>query len=216
MCEHVGAYPAGAYTEKQLRDTYSLVNFAGILTSTTVFRLEQYTDAHFAKAGKDLEREHDSLATSLQQAAVVPTAYWMKIKSLRTRELEEEYQFCKFALAGYYKPSSLQHNPYYSSCKEYADALASGDTTVVMLAWRKLKDAQKLNNGAPEALEQRFIQESAAPERMKYAKLELMTFGWYNCALQQTKYRDLPEQYHLRENYHKLFKTVKSDCEDVD
>jgi hypothetical protein len=215
-CENVGSYRAGAYTEQQLRATYHLVDFPGVLTHTTVFRLEEYTDAHFAKAGRDLRREYDSLATGLRQADVVPTAFWRQIQQLRLRELDENYQLARFALAGYHTPASLLHNAYSSSCRQYAEALASTDTAVVLHAWRQLIDEQKRHNGAPELLEERFIQEAASPDRLRYAKLQLMTFGWYNCAISHTKYSDLHDRYQLQQRYHQLFKSVKSECEDVD
>ncbi|QKG51859.1 hypothetical protein [Hymenobacter sp. BRD67] len=215
-CTNIGYFKAGAYTKKQLQDTYNLVNFPDVLTSTTALNFEDYNDSYFDKAGRDLRHEYDSLTNTLKKAQIVPTAFWLKVRELRTLELTENYQLYKFTLEGYYSPSSLYRNKYYSHCKKYADALASADTISVMRAWKNLIEVQKLNNGAPELLEERFAQESVSPARMKYAKLYLMTFGWYNCANHHTKYNDLYDQYRLRQNYHKLFKKVKSDCADVD
>lgn len=216
ICRNVGWYEAGAYTEKQLRDTYALVSSLGMMTSTTAFTIEDYTDAHFAKAARDLQQEYDSLANALRRAEVVPTAFWQNIKKLRTRQLEERFQLNKYALEAYRNPSVLRRNPYYYHCQEYADALASADTVAVMQAWKKLTEAQKLKNGVPEMLQERFEQEYASAERMNYAKLQLMTFGWYNCANQQLKYNDLSDHYPLDQNYDKLFKRMKSECDDVD
>lgn len=216
-CTSTGSYKTGTYTSQQLRDTYQLVN--GFLITTTVapFYLKHYNDAFFRHAAKHLAREHDSLASVLHGLDVVPTPFWRKIKRLREAELAESYALDQAALDGYFQPASWLSNRYYAHCSDYATALASTDTAVVIKAWRKLVDAEKINNGIPEELAAAFTAEVASPERLRYAKVALMTFGWSNCANAQRKYPDLSDQYSLYANFTKLFTRIRqSDCVDVD
>jgi len=72
--------------------------------------------------------------------------------------------------------------------------LASTDTIVVLKAWRKLVDEQKRINGYPERLEAEYVRESTLPEGLNYAKMQLMCFGWGNCANSLSKHNQLDDQ----------------------
>ncbi|AMR26010.1 hypothetical protein A0257_02100 [Hymenobacter psoromatis] len=216
-CTNTGTYTAGAYTQQQLRDTYQLVNGFLIMTTVVPFSLKNYNDAFFRSTASQLTHEHDSLAGIIHKLHVVPTKFWRNIKHLRELELAEGYALDQATLEGYFQPASWLSNRYHAACPEYATALASTDTVVVMKAWRKLVDQQKINNGMPKQLEAEFVAQSASPERMAYAKVALMTFGWGNCANAQRKYNTIADQYPLNEQFSKLFTKVKqSDCIDVD
>ncbi len=217
VCQNTGTFAAGAYTQRQLRDTYWVVNGFSVLTNTTTFDFKDYNDTHFKQTAAQLRHEHDSLATLLRGLQVVPVAFWQKMKHLRELQLAEQYVQGQAELEGYFRPSSLLHNRYYSHCTAYADALASTDTATVLRAWRKLVDEEKINNGDPQYLENEYIQASALPTGINYAKMKLMTFGWGNCANELSKYNALEQQYRLTERFEKLFKQVKqSNCVDVD
>ena len=217
VCENTGTFPAGAYTQRQLRATYQLVTGFALATTVVPFQLRQYNEAFFSQAARHLTHEHDSLAALLHGLQVVPSRYWQNIKRLRELELAESYALSHATLEGYFHPASWLSNAYYAHCAGYATALASTDSAVVMQAWRKLVDEEKVTNGIPERLEADFVAQSASPERMRYAKVALMTFGWSNCANAQRKYNDLPSQYPLQDEFVKLFTHVEqSNCADTD
>jgi hypothetical protein len=217
VCENTGTFPAGAYTQRQLRDTYQLVTGFQLTTTVVPFRLNHYNDAFFSEAARHLTHEHDSLVARLRGLQVVPTPYWQKIKRLRELELAEEYALDHATLEGYFHPSSWLSNAYYAQCTEYATALASTDSAVVIPAWRKLVDEQKVNNSIPESLEADFKAQLASPKRMRHAKAALMTFGWSNCANAQRKYSGLTDKYPLPDEFTKLFTHVEqNNCVDAD
>jgi hypothetical protein len=217
VCENTGTFPAGAYTQRQLRDTYQLVIGFQLTTRVVPFQLNHYNDAFFSEATQQLTHEHDSLVARLRGLQVVPTPYWQKIKRLRELELAEEYALDHAMLEGYFHPASWLSNAYYAHCAEYATALASTDSAVVIPAWRKLVDEQKVNNGIPERLEADFTAQLASPERMRYAKVALMTFGWGNCANAQRKYSYVTDNYPLPDQFTKLFTHVEqANCADTD
>ncbi len=216
-CENTGTFAAGAYTQRQLRDTYQLVIGFPLTTTVVPFQLNHYNDAFFTEAARHLTHEHDSLVALLRGLQIVASPYWRNIKHLRELELAEAYALSHATLEGYFHPASWLSNAYYASCAEYATALASTDSAVVVSAWRKLVDAQKKNNGSPGRLEADFKAQLASPERMRYAKVDLMTFGWGNCANNQRKYSDLTDKYPLSDKFSKLFTHVEqTNCVDVD
>jgi hypothetical protein len=216
-CTYTGTYAAGAYTQQQLRDTQQLTHDFVATTTVVPFSLPHYTATFFRQAQITLTHEHDSLAQVVHNLHVVPIKFWRKIKQLREAEQAESYALDQAILEGYFHPASWLNNAYSAACPEYAAALASTDTAVVLLAWRKLVDKQKLTNSAPKWLETEFVTLSASPERMAHAKAALMTFGWANCANAQRKYPNIIDHYSLNEQFVKLFKRVhQTDCEEVD
>lgn len=217
VCLNTGTYPAGAYTQRQLRDTYQVVRGFGLLPTTTAFSFKDYNDAYFKHAAAGFQDEYDSIAAALRGLQVVPSPFWQKMKHLRELELAEQYAMGQAELKGYFQPASLLHASYYSHCAAYAEALASTDTATVLRAWRKLVDEEKATNGAPQYLENEYVQAAALPTGIQYAKMKLMTFGWGNCANGLSKYNGLEDQYRLTTKFEQLFKQVKhSDCADVD
>ncbi|MGI4867056.1 MAG: hypothetical protein ACRYFZ_24275 [Janthinobacterium lividum] len=217
VCLNTGTFPAGAYTQRQLRDTYRLASGILLNTRTVAFNFSDYNDTYFKLAAASLEHEHDSLAAMLHGLQVVPNPYWRKMKQLRELQLAEEYTFRKTQLEGYFHPESWRRNRYYAHCTAYADALASTDTAVVLQAWRRLTDEEKRNNGYPEALEREFVRVSARPEAMQYAKMKLMTFGWGNCANSLSKYNRLDEKGEPVDKFGQLFKHIsQTNCVETD
>jgi hypothetical protein len=217
VCTYTGTYAAGTYTRQQLHDTHQLVHDFVATTTVVPFSIQHYTDAFFRQAQLQLTHEHDSLARVVHDLHVIPTKFWQTIKQLREAEQAESYALAQATLDGYFHPASWLTNRYAASCPEYATALASTDTAVVLLAWRKLVDQQKLTNSAPKWLENEFVTRSASPERLAHAKAALMTFGWSNCTNAQRKYPDSIAHYALNERFAKLFKRVQqTDCEEVD
>ena len=217
VCTNTGTFPAGAYSQRQLRDTYALVTGYQLTTNPFPFNISNYTDGYFTNAARTLKHEHDSLAAMLHGLEVVATPFWQKIKRLREQQLAEEYAYNQAAIQGYLQPATWLSNPYAAACPEYAKALASTDTALVVRTWRQLVDDMKKHNGIPEQLEADFKMQSASPQRLRYGKTCLMTFGWGNCANHQRKLNNLPDQYHLYDKFTRLFTHIEqSDCVDAD
>ena len=217
LCDNTGFYNSAAYTPRQLRDTYELLTGFSLQTDATVFYLKDFNDAHFRQTLRQLQHEHDSLAAHLRALRVVPTDFWQKMKQLTQAALEEEYEVNRLTLEGYFTPAILPASKYSVSCPEFAAALASPDTVVLFQAWRKLTDGQKRRNGAPAMIERIFQQQAASRDRFRYARLELLAFGWYNCANAQRQYSDLSEHYQLNQHFLLLFKKVKTaNCNAID
>jgi hypothetical protein len=219
VCENTGTFPAGAYTQRQLRDTYRLANTFVLFTTTVAFNFNDYNAAYFTRAAASLRHEHDSLTALLRGLQPVPIPYWRTLKQLRAQQLAEAYALKQAGLEGYFHPESLLHNRYYPHCAAYATALASTDTAMVLNAWRKLVDEQKRQNGYPESLEREYVREAAKPEGINYAKMQLLTFGWGNCANSLSKYNQLDDQGTASpvNKFEQLFTRItQANCVDTD
>ena len=107
MCDNIGFYNSGAYTPRQLRDTYELLTGFSLQTDATVFYLKDFNDAHFRQTLQQLQHEHDSLAARLRALRVVQTSFWQQMKRLTQAGLEEEYEVNRLTLEGYFTPAIL-------------------------------------------------------------------------------------------------------------
>jgi hypothetical protein len=215
-CRHTGWYKKGLYREKQLRNTQALEQATYLETDVSIRQPAQYTEAHIYQLDQLLTQEYHAASRKLRAADVLPTPYWQEVKRHRLLELAEQYQLKKLVVAAYFTPDVLLRTPYPEPCRAFAAALASPDTAVVLQAWRRLVEAQKQNNGAPESLEETYQRQYDSPDRLAYAKIELLTYGWWNCANGQQKEAAFFENNSQHQEFNKLFSKVDSDCDDVD
>ena len=90
----------------------------------------------------------------------------------------------------------------------------NGTDDELFTAWRKLVEKQKTQNANPDDLEERYLNEVESPEKMNYARYELMTYGWWNCVnSERYTYTDYER---LQKEFLKLFKKVEMEEEDGD
>ena len=81
-----------------------------------------------------------------------------------------------------------------------------------MNAWFELKERQKLNNCCPEMVEKEFLSKYNSCNRLKYARLDLMTYGWGNC-MNQFVYHHT-DYIRIEEEFQKLFISVDREDEE--
>jgi hypothetical protein len=218
-CRYRGYFAAGQYSQQQLRDSYQLVTFpyASAAYRESIWELEQFHPDSINTRLQRLEKQHRQERVELQALQVVPLPYWQQLKRLRQQEEEELYQLRKLTLQAYFQPELLLKAPRAGGCQRYVQALTAADTLQLLRGWRELVDAQKKNNGAPENLEADYQLQFASAERLRYARLRLMLFGWWNCANEHRQYLDVADEQRPWVAFEQLFgKVVRYDCEDVD
>lgn len=210
LCENTGTYNPKKYSEVQLQNTYDLwFTFSGIA-------LETNSNAHYLE---DIDKlSSDKLLSeyiekkALYNRKTVSTPFWNKLKAARLQELEDEYQLKKITIEAYSNPSVLLNNKYSKYCSEYAQVLSSNDTIELLQSWQNLLEKQKITNGAPEKLIERFNEKYNSKERLTYAKIELMTYGWWNCGNSQIK--RVNDDGTMEKEFNKLFLQIKTECDE--
>ncbi|RTQ50806.1 hypothetical protein EJV47_09300 [Hymenobacter gummosus] len=219
VCRYHGYFAPGKYSAAQLRDSYVLVNFpyATPTHRESIWEIEQFAPDSITGRLQRLEQEHQKERAELQALQVVPLPYWQRLKQLRQREEEEMYQLRKLTLRAYFEPQLLLSAPRAGKCQRYVQALTSPDSLQLLRAWRELVDEQKKNNGLPENLEAEYQIQLASAQPLRYARLRLMLFGWWNCANEHRQYVDVADEQKPWVAFEKLFAKIdRTDCEDVD
>ncbi len=208
MCYYTASYDDTIFSEKQIADTYKLLNFDTFLynvTTTNPENIEKFSV-------QSLDQEYKTAKQVLTTLEVVNLPFWNKIKQKRLNELNDVYNAKRITLLSYTDPKALLDSVYNTESNNYAIILNSDDETILG-AWYKLKEEQKKNNGSPENLEKEYQEKLNSPQKMIHAKLQLTTYGWWNSINSTIRYVD-PYEEKLDENFLKLFtKIISKECD---
>ena len=211
LCEMNSKFDTSKYTKIQLKNTHQLwfalsgyISFKGY----PVFKLEEKIEPI-----EVLEEEYAKRKAELERLEIVDLPYWYNLKKLKLKELKSFYDHQKTAYYSYYNTSLLKNTSYDPKAKEYVDALISGDSLKMILAWKKLNEEQKANNGSPDYVEQEFQSRLNSSQCLEYAKMDLFTFGWNNNTIKTCRECKILENTQIMfENYKKLFISTSEEC----
>ena len=141
----------------------------------------------------------------------VNTPFWEQVKLGRITEIESRYELKRITILAYKNPTILKQYPSgYDSCKYYADALIAGGHEL-MNAWKQYNDLWQEENGFSLKRQLEFNFKSNSPDSIDYAKLEIMMFGWWNCANQFVQYL---EDGGYQDEFEKFFIKFNCDCDE--
>ena len=212
LCEYKGTYDSKKYTEQQLSDTLKLVYDyeLGLNYNAAVFRLDAIPELDV----NELDREYKEKRQAILDLKLVNSPYWEKARQAKLSELDQYYALSRPTMLAYTEPKNLLDYKGAEECKiRFAEPIIAGGDKLLD-AWRKQNEAARLKNGDPERVRREFEAELASPQKFEYARLEMLTFGWWNCVnatiVQDTGSQDGTHQ----KQFEKLFKKVTSVCDE--
>jgi hypothetical protein len=206
FCEYRGTYNAKRYTLAQLRNTEKLLGrgIYSIQTSATVFDPADLPKLDLS----ELEREYATKVAELNGLDIVKVPYWQELRKQTLAEMKQVYELSRVTIPGHSNPEMLNRITWADSCKtKYAVPLIAGGD-FLLSTWRAVNEKSRANNGDPDRVRRIFDERYASPDRMKFALVEVMTFGWWNCANQFINYVET-EGTQERE-FKKLFTRVRT------
>lgn len=213
LCAMNSKFDTSKYTKKQLKDTYQLwfgtsgyIDFDGY----PVFKLEDKTEPI-----EVLEEKYAQRKEALENLEVVDLPYWNNLKKLKIQELNSFYEHEKLAFSAFSNLSLLKNTSYNPKAKVYVDALVSGDSLIMVSAWKKLNEEQKADNASPDYVEQKFQSRLNSQQCLEYAKMELFSFGWNNNTIKSCKEcKELENTEIMYQEYKKLFISTTEECDE--
>lgn len=208
LCLFTGTYNPEKYSKEILENTHDLWFMpSGLSTDAS-----PNDEDRIEKLSIDeLTTEYNEKKASLNRKTI-ETPFWNKLKTERLLELQDEYELKKLSIESYKNPSLLTHSRFSKNCSEYAEVLASNDSVALLKAWTILAEKQKKNNGSPENFMKRHLEKFNSPDRVQYAKMELKTYGWWNCAIGEI--RRVEDDGKMEKEFNKLFINIKSVCDE--
>ena len=137
------------------------------------------------------------------------SSFWDSLVVHRKREWREVYEVKRVYIQAMTNSIFLLEH-YRDECATTADVL-NGSDAEILAAWHELVEIGKTKNCCPDNVERKYQDQLHSPDRMKYARLELLTYGWWNC-MNQFIYSHEDENIELE--FQKLFFHIEIEEED--
>jgi len=206
LCEYEGTYDAAKYTEAQLKNTLKLfaVGSFDIETEATVWKYEEIKKLSVAT----LDKEYESKSTALKKLDIVKSAYWELLRGRKLKELKQVYEFSRLTMLAYDEPAKLKESAFAEACVvKFANPLINGGDEL-LATWEAVNKDSRRNNSDSERVKKIFEAEYDSRDKYKYARVEVMSFGFWNCAnalIEREEYDGTHQ-----EEFKKLFKRTKT------
>lgn len=180
-CDHIATYDSKKYTEAQLRETLKLVedytmtslkNFPHVWKWEDIERLDVVA----------LDAEYKLKTEKLKALNVVTVPYFQNAKNAQIKELEQKYALGRAKLLAFRRPEVLRDYPAAAACKlKFVEPLIAKDDSLFKV-WLDVSMDSRSRNGDPDRLKRIFEEQMASPDKIKFAIIEVMGFGFGNCA----------------------------------
>jgi hypothetical protein len=204
-CSYVGTYEVTKLTPAQLTATLKLSRPGSynLETNTTVWKWADVARLDVAT----LDREYNEKHADLVSLPIAPPPYWREFRARKLRELEQVYRLNRATMLGYRERKALLVYADAPACTtRFASPLIEGGEPL-LTTWRTLNEEERKKNLDPARLRRIFEQQFKSPDKLQYAVLEVMAFGWSNCAnalIDYIEYDGTPDS-----EFQKLFTSVK-------
>lgn len=209
LCEYSGTYDSKKYTENHLRNTRRLLSHNDLRLDSigaTVWKYEDIAKIDVAA----LETKYKDLIDELEHLEYVSTPFTDSVRNARLVETRQLYQLIRTTMTAYTDPKEIRNYQGAEACKlNYGEPIIAGGDTLVA-AWRKVNLDSQSKNASPDHLQQRWNSENASPDRLKFALVETMSFGWWNCANDEIRYADADLGERFDREFKKLFIRVRT------
>ncbi len=206
LCEFEGTYDAKKYTEAQLRNTLKLfaVGSFDIQTDATVWKYEEIKKLNVAA----LDKEYESKSTALKNLDIVKSAFWEAMRVRKLKEIKQVYELSRITMLAYDEPAKLKEAAFAKTCVvKFTNPLINGGDELLAI-WRAVNEDSRCNNSDPERIKKIFEAEYDSPDKHKYARVEVMSFGFWNCVNVFIENENYDGTHN--EEFKKLFKRTKT------
>ncbi|QQS42823.1 MAG: hypothetical protein IPM63_07785 [Acidobacteriota bacterium] len=211
FCTFRGTYDPSKISEARIRDTRELIDFGTGLPLQTDQAVFDVKDLGSLDVNK-LDAEYRTVRTKLESLQPVDNPYFRDLRQRHLRTLDASYRLKRITLLAHTKPITLVFGNNHEECfSQWGRPVIEGGQSLLD-AWRTLVDEQKLNNASPEGVEARYQSRYNSPERDKWALVEVLGFGWWNCVNDSIPY--VEDDGTADEEFKKLFAKVESECDE--
>jgi len=215
LCENKGYFDGNKYTREELEGTYKLYFQLGsvILSAPQVFRLEALQQVRNDKDQilEKLDKDFAEKKNLIENLKIVNIPYWQNIKKQTYQSLLQEYEMRKTEVIAFSDPAILLNKKYSKNCDRFVKALNSNETEM-FAEWRKLREEMSKRNSDPQRIMNEFENRLNSVDKKDYAVLDLVVFGWGNCANDEISGPFHDEK--MYKEFNSLFIKIDSDCDE--
>lgn len=199
FCSMQGDFDSRKYNAKQIKNSHEVMKR---LTQSNLdsFFSPMSIEALDKLSMKDLDiltEEYKQVKRNVERLDVVPEAKGYKQELLKS--IDGEYKQNKLTILGYLNPNdALKQSP--KMCHQYIKPLLQNEAAV-QTKWKRIVEERAVSNSYAMS---RYLDEKAS-NPAKYAKIDLVTFGFGNCVNEQVYHADSEVVF---KNQQKLNKTL--------
>lgn len=208
LCSCKALFDSTRYTRQQLENTHEALYF-GSASDMNVYPWD-FDEVEEVLLDR-LDKEYAEQMRRLRPSKIVNDRFWQAERQKVIRYVNACRELRKVTILARINPTELRkYKRVNAECIYYREALIAGGDRLLK-AWRLLNEKQKKKNGAPENVQRVFDSRYHSPDRLEYARREVLTFGWWNAANHL-----LPHvgQEDYEENFDRLFKDIERDCDE--
>ena len=222
LCDMQGNFDSKKYSAKQIKNSHFVLESLTRLNLNSFFSPMdiEALDKLSMKDMDALTKEYKQVKRDIERLDVVPEAKGYKQELLKS--IDGEYKQNQLTILGYLNPSeALKQSP--QMCKTYIEPLLKNETAV-QNRWKQFveeqiqEQADITDDGGKyyRSLATKRYQEEKASNPTKYAKINLVTFGFGNCVNDQVYHADSEVVFKNQQKLNKaLFgKSFKQMCDE--
>ena len=198
-CSYKGDFDSKKYNATQIKNSFFVLEGLTRLNLDSFFppMSIEALDKLSMKDMDALTKEYKQVKRDIERLDVVPEAKGYKQELLKS--IDGEYQQSQLTILGYLNPSeALKQSP--KMCQQYIKPLLQNEAAV-QTKWKQIVEERAVSNSYAMSR----YQDEKASNPAKYAKIDLVTFGFGNCVNEQVYHADSEVVF---KNQQKLNKTL--------
>ena len=198
-CSYKGEFDSKKYNTTQIKNSFFVLEGLTRLNLDSFFppMSIEALDKLSMKDMDALTKEYKQVKRDIESLDVVAEAKGYKQELLKS--IDGEYQQSQLTILGYLNPSeALKQSP--KMCQQYIKPLLQNEAAV-QTKWKQIVEERAVSNSYAMSR----YQDEKASNPAKYAKIDLVTFGFGNCVNEQIYHADSEVVF---KNQQKLNKTL--------
>lgn len=181
LCSYESVYDTKKITKQQVNNCYRLVwkEEFNVTVTPSVFTPE---DMDKPQEPEKLEAEFTRANTTLKSLDLPKTPFWEGFKAAKLKEQQQRYEFYRTSFKAYKNVNALkEYQSKNPDAQLHAKALMAGGDALLE-DWAKVRKAMAMRNSDPAGSLADYKRQLASPDKLRYAFVDVMNFGWHNAA----------------------------------
>lgn len=175
-CSCQATFDSTKYSREQLDNCDFLWNRIGLKASGEANSIEDMYTMNL----QSIQSECDGLINKLEYMDIPDHPFWQRCRQEYLKSYSDVCELMLITAQGYTNPEILrEYETADSKAVIYREALIAGGDEL-LAAWKLVHGYSLQINGEPETLQQRFEQEYYSKDALELARLDVMSFGWWN------------------------------------
>ncbi len=135
-----------------------------------------------------LDCEYKNKHKALRKISLPKTKFWKEYRKRQLIEQKQLYKLSRIAYQSYIDTKFLKQFKSKDSCAiKHSTALILGGD-ILLNNWYNLRLEMASRNCCPEKVMSDYNRQLLSDDKFQYAKIDVLTFGWWNCANNSIEY----------------------------